>query len=98
MTRYRVVLSRRVAKNLIEHVRFISKVNTKASERFVREYEKVISRLGDDPYQFQVDTSFHNVDGYRRAVFAKWYKCLFIVDGSVIYVDSVVDCRRDDHI
>lgn len=46
--------------------------------------------------KYQIDTSFDNPYEYRRVVFAKWYKCLFIVEGSTVYLDSVVDCRQDD--
>lgn len=84
MAKYKVIVSRHVAEHLLGHIEFISNVSTEAAHRFIEEYENVITRLEDNPYQ------------YRRAVFARWYKCLFIVDNSVVYLDSVVDCRQDD--
>ena len=96
MTKYKVIISKHVAEHLLEHVRFISNVSLIAARSFISEYEDILIRLENNPYEFQVDTSFDNADEYRRAVFAKWYKCLFIIEGSTVYVDSVVDCRQEN--
>ena len=95
MPKYKVIVSRHVAENLLSHTGFIAQVSTEAAKRFVAEYEQIIERLEENPLQFQEETAFHNPDGYRRAVFAKWYKCLFIIYGETVYVDSVVDCRQN---
>ena len=95
MSKYKVIVSRHIAEMLLLHTSFIAQVSSEAAKRFVAQYEHVIDRLEENPLQFQEDTAFDNPDGYRRAVFAKWYKCLFIVEGDTVYVDSVVDCRQD---
>ena len=95
MSKYRVITSKLVAQNLIEHTAFISNVSVEAAKRFLSEYDAILTRIENNPYEFQIDTSFGNPYGYRRAVFAKWYKCLFIVDESVVFLDAVVDCRKD---
>ena len=94
MSQFKVIVSRHVAEALIKHTAFIAQVSPKAADSFVVEYEKVLVRLEENPLQFQIDTAFDNPDGYRHAVFAKWYKCLFIVEGNTVYLDSVVDCRQ----
>ena len=96
MSNYKLIVSRHVAGRLLAYVRFISNVSLGAAQTFVAEYESILKRIEDNPLQFQVDTSFENPYGYRRAVFAKWYKCLFKVDGSAVYVDAVVDCRQEN--
>ena len=96
MGKYRVIVSKHVADYLLTYIEFISLVSTEAARQFIAEYEKIIVRLEENPMQFQVDTSFDNPDGYRRAVFAKWYKCLFQIEGHVVYLDSVVDCRQNN--
>ena len=95
MSKYKVIVSKNVAGHLLSHIEFISKVSVEAARQFVAEYENALNRLEDNPLQFQVDTSFDNPDGYRRVVFAKWYKCLFVIDGTTVYLDSVVDCRQE---
>ena len=32
---------------------------------------------------------------YRKAIFAKWYKALFMVEDQTVYLDAVVDGRMD---
>lgn len=97
MTRYKVIVSKHVGEHLLEHISFISNVSLVAARDFISEYEEIINRLEDNPYEFQVDTSFENTYGYRRAIFAKWYKCLFVVEESIVYVDYVVDCRQENY-
>lgn len=94
MTKYKVIVSKHIAENMLEHTSFIANVSVDAAKRFVSEFEKVVTLLEDNPLQFQVDTSFANPDGYRRVIFAKWYKCLFLVKDSTVFVDSIVDCRK----
>jgi hypothetical protein len=95
MPKYKVIVSRHVAENLLMHTAFISNVSPNAAESFVLEFEDILNRLEDNPIQYQKDTSFDNPDGYRRVLFAKWYKCLFLIEGDTVYVDSVVDCRQN---
>ena len=95
MAKYKIIVSRHVAGHLRSHVEFISRVSIKAARQFVAEYEDVLNRMEENPLQFQIDTSFDNPDEYRRAVFGKWYKCLFVIDGTTIYLESVVDCRQE---
>ena len=97
MSKYRIVTSRLVAQNLIEHITFISNVSTEAAKRFLSDYDAILTRLENNPFEFQLDTTFDNPHGYRRAIFAKWFKCLFIVEESTVYIDSIVDCRRDNN-
>ena len=35
-------------------------------------------------------------DIYHKAIFAKWYKALFMIDTNsrIVYLDAVVDCRQ----
>lgn len=95
MPNYSVRVSKHIADNMLEYTSFISKVSVDAAKRFVLEFEKVIGQLEDNPFQFQIETTFENPAGYRKAVFAKWYKCLFTIEGTTVYLDYIVDCRQD---
>ena len=96
MSNYNVIVSGHVAQKLLVYVSFISNVSLSAAQTFVDEYESILRRIEDNPLQFQVDTSFENPAGYRRAVFAQWYKCVFKVYGTNVYVDAIVDCRQSE--
>ena len=96
MTKYKVIIARHVAEQVMKHVEFISNVSPEFAGEFVTGLDEVVARIGDNPFQFQVDTAFDNPEKYRRAIFAKWYKCIFIVEETTVFIDSIVDCRQDN--
>ena len=74
----------------------MSRVSIPAAKRFRREYAAILDALEQTPLQFPLDTDPNLPDGmYHKALFAKWYKALFTVEGTTVYLDAVVDCRRD---
>ena len=94
--RYNVILSSRVDTMLRRHILFIANVSIPRAERFADEFEGVVGQLKSNPFLFPYDTDDNLPPGkYRRAVFGKWYKALFRVDGDTVYVDAVCDCRED---
>ena len=95
MPEYRVIVSRRVAENLLVYTAFIAQVSLDAVRRFVEEYEEVLLRLEENPFQFQVDTSFDNPKQYRKVLFGKWFKCVFLVEPGIVYLDAIVDVRQN---
>ena len=49
----------------------------------------------ENPFQYPVDTDPNLPEGmYRKALFSRWYKALFIVENKTVYLDAVVDCRQ----
>ena len=97
MAKYKVIVSKRVTTNLLTYFEFISNVSTEAARQFVADFELILDRLEENPLQFQVDTSFNNPYGYRRAIFSKWFKCIFVIEGYTVYLDSIVDCRQSSN-
>ena len=96
MNKYEVIVSRRADEMLVQHARFLARVSVPAAERMVSEFESVLDALEDNPYQYPVDNDYNLPKGaYRKALFCKWYKALFSVSGSKVYLDAVVDCRQD---
>ena len=55
-----------------------------------------LARLEENPFQFPVDLEI-DLPGrtYRKAIFAKWFKVLFQVKDQRVYIDGIIDCRRD---
>ena len=78
----------------LPHTEFISRVSVPAAERFGVDFEAIICRLSENPYQFQSCDDPNLSDTYRKAVFAKWYKMIFSVEDDTVYVDAVVDGRQ----
>lgn len=96
MARYTVIVASRVDSQLLRHISFIARVSIPAAKRFRKEYAEVLDRLEENPFQFSLETDQNLPENvYRRALFARWYKALFLVENDIVYLDAVVDCRQN---
>ena len=94
--RYTIIFAKRVDAQLLKHVEFLARVSIPAAKAFRAEFADLLIQLAENPFQFPAETDPNLPDGmYRKALFAKRYKALFMVDGSNVYLDAVVDCRQD---
>lgn len=94
MGKFIVIFDPALDRMLLQHTEFISRVSVPAAERFLDEFEAVIQRLSENPYQFPNCDDPNLANTYRKAVFAKWYKMIFSVEGNTVYIDAVVDGRQ----
>ena len=95
MACYTVIIASRVDSQLIQHIRFLANVSLPAAKRFRKEYSEILARLEENPFQFPLDTDPNlPEDMYRKALFARCYKALFMVENKIVYLDAVVDCRQ----
>jgi len=93
---YNVVVSRRVDAMLLEHISFLANVSLSAAKRFRSDYATILERLADNPFQFPVEHDLNLPEGaYRKALFFKRYKAVFLVENNTVYLDAVVDCRQN---
>ncbi len=97
MAGYKVIVASRVDRQLLTHVEFIARVSIPAARRFRDAYVRVLDDLEENPLQFPLDTDPNLPENlYHKAIFAKWYKALFLIDtdNRIVYLDAVVDCRQ----
>ena len=97
MAKYTVIAASRVDSQLLRHFSFIARVSVPAARRFRDEYEKILDALEKNPLQFPLDKDPNLPEEmYHKALFAKWYKALFMIDeqNAIVYLDAVVDCRQ----
>lgn len=95
--KYEVILSRHADEMLIRHARFLAQVSPKAARKMVREFEKILDTLETSPLQFPVEEDYNLPKGiYRKVLFCKWYKALFMVQDQRVYLDVVLDCRQEN--
>ena len=96
MGKYLVRVFPHVNSQLVRHASFLANVSKPAALRFRNEFEKTLSELKDNPYQFPFyDDPNLPPEVYRKALFAKWYKFVFYIEKDCVYVDAVVDGRSD---
>lgn len=95
MTKYAVVIADKVDRQLLRHVEFLSRVSVPAARRFRNDFGVILNRLEENPLQFPQDTD-PNLPSelYRKALFSKWYKALFMIEGQTVYLDAIIDCRQ----
>lgn len=99
MPKYKVITASYLDSMLLRHVAFLSRVSLPATKKFRNEFEEILKRLEKNPFQFPFSDDPNLPEGvYRKALFCKWYKALFCVDGNTVYLDAVVDCRMDNHV
>ena len=82
------------------YVEFITRVSIPAARRFRNEYARILDELEENPLQFPLDTDPNLPENiYHKAVFAKWYKALFMIDANnqIVYLDAIVDCRQSSN-
>lgn len=97
MVKYKIIFAQRVDQMLLRHIEFLTCVSVPAARRFYQEFETILYKIEDNPFQFPVEEDLNLPSGrYRKALFAKWYKAVFSVSGDTIYLDAVVDCRMDN--
>ena len=96
MSKYRIEISGRVDAMLLSHIEFLARVSVPAAKAFRNAYAEIIHEIEVNPFQFPIETDPNLPDGlYRKALFAKRYKALFIVEDNIVFLDAVVDCRQD---
>jgi len=98
--KYEVSLSRFAERMLLQHIEFLSQVNIAAASRLISSLKKVKSRLSENPYQFpfadDLDVPGLPLKTYRKYLFEKRYKAIFLIEENNIYIDVIIDCRQEN--
>lgn len=97
MDRYSVIVSQRADEMLVKHTRFLAQVSVPAATRMADEFERILDALERNPFQFPSEDAYAVPQGFRKALFCKWYKAVFSVSEETreVYLDAVLDCRQD---
>lgn len=97
--KYRVTISKKAADMLISHAAFLAQVSEDAAERLTQEFEVAANSLEVMPQRcpWLMDDSIPK-NCYRYLLFEKRYALVFQVIGNTVFVDYVLDSRRDNHL
>lgn len=96
VAKYQVTFHPGVNSQLESHAEFIARVSLPAAYRMKEEFDVILGRLAENPFQFPpMQNPNLPADTYRGASFAKWYQIVFSVESYMVYVDAVVDMRSD---
>ena len=94
--RYEVIVSSRAEQMLTSHILFLARVSVKAARRLRDEYAGLLDELEDNPFSFPAAEELKLPEGYRKALFGKRYQAIFCVEEDIVFLDAVLDCRKDN--
>lgn len=95
--KYKVIISDRAKKMLGEHIRFLAQVN-KAAAAKKKEIMAAMRSLCQMPQRFPHFVEPYVAPGkYRKMYIANWYIVLYKITGDTVYVEYVLDCRKEEN-
>jgi hypothetical protein len=94
--RYTVILTDEASQMLVTHARFLARVNEKAADDLIAEFIEKAGTLEYLPERHPfVEDSYLPVQKYRMLPLGKWLLLVYSIKGDKVYIDYVLDCRRD---
>jgi len=94
--RYKVIVSDRAKRMLGTHIRFMAQVNKEAA---AAKKKKIIAAMGSlslMPQRFPFfDGLYITPNKYHKMFIEKWYLVLYQIKDDTVYVEYILDCRKD---
>jgi plasmid stabilization system protein ParE len=98
--KYSVILAHRADTMLLSHIEFLARVNANAARHLIKDFKKMTEMLAENPFQFsfadELDVPDIPIETYRKCIFAKRYKAIYLVEENNVYVDAIIDCRQEN--
>jgi len=98
--KYNVELSERADLMLLQHIEFLAQVSISAARRLIKSSRNVISKLKANPemYSFadELDVPGIPYKTYRKYIFEKRYKALYLIEGNNVLIDAIIDTRQEN--
>ena len=93
---YTVKITETAWDMLVAHARFLANVSVPAANKLIDTFVEMTGDLAvmpeRNPWLEHEAVSFQK---YRKLLFDKHYLALYKLQGSVVYITAVVDCRQD---
>ena len=94
--KYKVIVSDRAKRMLGAHIRFIAQVNKDAASTKNKEIIAAIRSLNHMPQRFPFfEEAYIPPNKYHKMFIEKWYLVLYQIQDDTVYVEYIVDCRKD---
>ena len=93
---YTVKVTETAWEMLIEHARFLGNVSVPAANRLIDTFNEIAGDLAGMPERNPwLEDDAIPFQKYRKLLFAKHYLALYQIQGNIVYITAVVDCRQD---
>lgn len=94
--KYKVIVSDRTKRMLGTHIRFMAQVNKDAAKTKKQELMEAMRSLEHMPQRFPFfEEAYMSTNKYHKMFVAKWYLVLYQIQDDTVYVDYILDCRKD---
>lgn len=94
--RYKVIVSDRAKRMLGTHIRFMAQVNKEAAIATKKELMAAMRSLDHMPQRFPFfEKPYIPPNKYHKMFVEKWYLVLYQIKDDTVYVDYILDCRKD---
>ncbi len=93
--KYQVIVSDRAKRMLGTHIRFMAQVNKGAAAK-KNEIMAALRSLSQMPQRFPFfEEMYITPNKYHKMFIEKWYLILYQIQDDIVYVDDILDCRKD---
>ncbi len=94
--KYQVIVSDRAKRMLGTHIRFMAQVNKGAAAAKKKEIMAALRSLSQMPQRFPFfEEMYITPNKYHKMFIEKWYLILYQIQDDIVYVDYILDCRKD---
>ena len=94
--KYKVIVSDRAKRMLGTHICFMAQVNKDAVKTKRQELMEAMRSLERMPQRFPFfEKAYIPTNKYHKMFVAKWYLVLYQIQDDTVYVDYILDCRKD---
>lgn len=94
--KYKVIVSDRAKRMLGTHIRFMSQVSREAASEKKKELMTAMRSLSKMPQRFPFfEEMYITPNKYHKMFVEKYYLILYQIQDDTVYVEYILDCRRD---
>lgn len=94
--KYKVIVSDRAKQMLGVHIRFMAKASKEAAAAKKKELISAMRSLSQMPQRFPFfEEMYIPSNKYHKMFVEKWYLILYQVQDDTVYIDYILDCRKD---
>ena len=93
---YKVIISDKARRMLASHIRFMAQVNKEAEKAKKNGIMNAMRSLKQMPQRFPFfNEPYITPNKYRKMFVQKWYIVLYQIKDDTVYIDYIIDCRKD---
>ncbi len=94
--KYKVIISDKAKNMLGIHIKFLANVDKNAAIKKKKQIVDALNSLSEMPQRFPFfEEMFIPSNKYHKMYIENWYLVLYQIQDDVVYVDYILDCRKD---